>query len=121
MIDKNLKKFDKDIKNKNKNDKNIKNKDIESKAKSKKNVREVFTHVLELPKDVVMNIPRMTMVGFKDLLLENFKGIIEYEAEVIRINTNAGIIKVTGTNLIIKEITSDDLLISGNIESLQFN
>lgn len=86
----------------------------------KVSLKERMSEILELPKDIVLNIPKLTMVGNGDLLIENFKGIIEYDDDKIRINTNSGIIKITGTRLGIKEITSEDLMVNGDITSLEF-
>lgn len=83
-------------------------------------VKEKFAEILDLPKEIVMNIPKMTLIGSGDLFIENYKGIIEYENNRIRINTGAGVIKVTGSFLAIKEITSEDIMVSGDISSLEF-
>ena len=44
----------------------------------KKNYRK-FDKALELPQEVCSNIPKITMVGFDEMVIENFKGILEYE------------------------------------------
>ncbi|OPZ90329.1 MAG: YabP family protein [Firmicutes bacterium ADurb.Bin419] len=83
-------------------------------------LKEKMSELLELPKDIVLNVPKLTMIGNGDLLIENFKGIIEYDDDRIRVNTNSGIIKICGTRLGIKEITSEDLMVNGEISSLEF-
>ena len=75
---------------------------------------------MELPKEVVMDLPKITMFGDRNLLVENYKGIIEYDDNKIRINTGKGIIKVTGEKLVIMEITQEDLMIDGDIDTLEF-
>ena len=50
---------------------------------------------MELPKEVVLDLPK-TMFGDRNMLVENYKGIIEYDDNKIRVNTGRGIIKVTG-------------------------
>ncbi|RCX13852.1 sporulation protein YqfC [Anaerobacterium chartisolvens] len=84
------------------------------------NIKEKMTEILELPKEVVLNVPRLTMLGNKNLVIENYKGIIEYETVRIRINTGTGIIKITGELLTIKEITSEDIMVEGRIKGLEF-
>jgi sporulation protein YqfC len=86
----------------------------------KVNLKEKVTEILELPKEVVLNMPKLTMLGNGDLIIENYKGIIEYESGRIRINTSSGIILVTGSYLLIKEITSEDIMINGEICALEF-
>jgi sporulation protein YqfC len=87
---------------------------------NRKRVREKITELLELPKEIVLNIPRITMIGSSDMIVENYKGIIEYENERIRLNTGSGPIAVKGSKLEIREITSEDIIISGDIRSLEF-
>ena len=87
---------------------------------NKKKLKEKVAEILELPKEVVMDLPKITMFGDRNLLMENYKGIIEYDDNRIRVNTGRGIIKVTGEKLMIKEITLEDLMIDGDIVSLEF-
>lgn len=94
--------------------------EIKSKEASRKNIREKFTEILELPKEIVLNMPKLTMLGTGDLIIENYKGIVEYDEGFIRVNTASGLIKVSGTGIIIKEITIESILIYGDISSLEF-
>jgi sporulation protein YqfC len=87
---------------------------------NKKKLKEKVAEILELPKEVVLDLPKITMFGDRNMLVENYKGIIEYDDNKIRVNTGRGIIKVTGEKLMIREITSEDLMIDGDIVSLEF-
>lgn len=75
---------------------------------------------LEIPREVISNIPKITVTGFDEVLIENFKGILEYEDYFARISTNIGIININGFNLKLNQMTDDDILVSGRIESLDF-
>lgn len=75
---------------------------------------------LELPREVISNVPKITVTGFDEVLIENFKGILEYEDYFARISTNIGIININGFNLKLNQMTDDDILVSGRIESLDF-
>ena len=86
----------------------------------KVSLKEKIAEMLELPKEIVLNMPKMTLLGSRNLIIENYKGIIEYEDNKIRINTGIGIIKINGTGLSIKEITSEDIMVDGNIEIMEF-
>lgn len=83
-------------------------------------MKEKFAEALELPKEVVLNIPKLTMLGAGNLVIENYKGIIEYDDSKIRVNTGTGMIRITGERLFIKEITSEDIMVDGEIKSLEF-
>ena len=51
----------------------------------RKNNRKV-DKILELPKEVYSNIPKIIITGFEELIIENFKGILEYEEFFVRIS-----------------------------------
>ena len=90
------------------------------KAAPRQKLREKFTEMLELPKEIVLNMPKLTMLGNGDLIIENYKGIVEYDKDVVRVNTTAGIIRVKGVGIYIKEITAENIMIYGNSLSLEF-
>lgn len=87
---------------------------------SRKGIREKFTEILDLPKEVVLNTLRLTMVGNGDVMIQNHKGIMEFGSERVKVSTGSGIVKITGSGLLIREITSEDIIISGIIESIEF-
>jgi len=88
--------------------------------KDKLTLKEKVSEALELPKELILDIPKITLVGNKQLLVENYKGIIEYEDNKIRLKTHEGVIKLEGTNMIIKEITSEDIMVNGKISLIEF-
>jgi len=74
--------------------------------------------MLEVPKEINSYNTKITILGFDEILIENYKGILEYEEFYIKINTEIGEININGFNLSLKQITDDDILIKGKIESL---
>lgn len=54
------------------------------------------------------------------MLIENYKSILEYEDFYIKINTHIGAVNINGFNLRLKEMTSDDIMITGSIDSFEF-
>ena len=74
---------------------------------------------LEFPKEVYSNEPKVVVTGFDELIIENFKGILEYEEFFVRINTYIGIININGYNLNLENMTNDDLKVRGKIESIE--
>ncbi|MBE5819365.1 MAG: sporulation protein YqfC [Clostridiales bacterium] len=75
-------------------------------------------NMLEVPKEINSYNTKITILGFDEILIENYKGILEYEEFYIKINTEIGEININGFNLSLKQITDDDILIKGKIESL---
>ena len=74
--------------------------------------------ILELPKEVCTDIPKRIITGFDEMIIENFKGILEYEEFFVRINTHIGIININGFNLNLENMTDDDIKVTGKIESI---
>mgnify|MGYP000052630559 FL=1 len=74
--------------------------------------------ILELPKEICSNIPKLTITGFDEIIIENFKGILEYEDFFVRISTYIGIINVNGYGLRLENMTEDDIKVTGKIESV---
>lgn len=91
---------------------------MKSKKRTRRNSR--LEELLELPKEVVSNEPKVTIVGFEELLIENYKSILEYEDFYIKINTYIGAININGFNLRLKEMTGDDIMVLGKIDSMDF-
>lgn len=73
---------------------------------------------LEMPTEIVSNVPKITIIGFNEILIENYKGILEYEEIYIRINTHIGIININGFNLNLEQISEDDISVKGKIDSI---
>ncbi len=86
----------------------------------KKKKQSKFNRMLDMPMEISSNKPKLTIIGFEELLIENYKGILEYEEFFIRINTYVGIININGFELELDEMTTDDLIIRGKIDSIDF-
>lgn len=80
-----------------------------------------LNNILEVPRELTDNNPKITIIGFDEMLIENYKGILEYEEFYIKINTNIGNININGFNLDLQQVTEDDILVKGTIESLDID
>lgn len=89
-------------------------------SKRNKSIQSRINRLLEIPQEISTNLPKITVIGFKQMLIENYKGILEYQDFYIRINTHIGILNINGYDLYLEEMTTDDLLVTGKIESLDF-
>ncbi|MGE4284196.1 MAG: sporulation protein YqfC [Clostridia bacterium] len=97
-----------------------KNRNFNKEVKEKKDIKEKMSDILELPQEILLDIPKLVFIGNKTLTIENYKGIIEYSERLIRINTTSHMLKVTGNMLEIKTITAEEVLIMGDILALEF-
>jgi len=74
--------------------------------------------LLEMPADVMLDLPKLTMIGRQKLLLENHRGIIEYGLTKVRVKTTAGLLTILGEELVLKNLKPDEMLVEGKISSL---
>ena len=82
--------------------------------------REIFTEKLDLPNDVILNLPKITIVGNTEITIENHKGIILFERNIIKINTKVKVINIEGENFEILYIGDSTITISGKFKSVGY-
>lgn len=83
-------------------------------------VKRQFSEAMELPGDVVLDLPRIIMVGNIQLFIENHRGIIEYTPQGVRISVGEGEVAVSGENLTLRNLLPDELCVEGKIRTLSF-
>lgn len=74
--------------------------------------------LLEIPIEVSTNTPKITLIGFGQLMIENYMGVIEYEEYLVKINTAIGIIIIEGNKMNLNQINENDVLIGGEISKI---
>lgn len=88
--------------------------------KNNDEIKKSLAEILELPKDIMLDLPKITMVGNLQIYIENHKGILEYTNNRIRINTKDGVLRIIGKNLVLKNIIAEEIIIVGEINQLEF-
>ena len=76
--------------------------------------------LLELPREVTSSDIKITINGFDEMLIENYKNILEYQDILIKINTFEGAITIYGFNLKLEQMTDEDIKVKGKIDSIEF-
>ena len=74
-----------------------------------------------LPEDVVLGVPILTLTGHYEVNIENYRGILEYTEQLIRINVRSGQIRITGKSLEINYYTTTDMKITGKVEKIEYS
>lgn len=80
--------------------------------------KEVIADFFELPHEVLLDLPRITLVGNVQLYIENHRGVIAYDENQVRLAVKGGEIVVSGEELHIKNLLEEELLIKGLIKGL---
>lgn len=88
--------------------------------KRKEIISKAMADFLEIPKDLIMDLPKVTLIGRNEFYLENHRGIIEFSSQRIRINLSRGFLELQGENLEIKALMPDEMKVWGEIRSIKY-
>lgn len=78
-----------------------------------------INQILEMPREIDSKEPKITIISFDEILIENYKGVLEYEEFFIKVDTEIGIVNINGYKLALEQITQDDIGIKGTIKSIE--
>lgn len=76
---------------------------------------------LELPRDIMYGAVIITAMGRSQVLVENYKGIIEYTREKIRLQTKNCQVTVQGKQLVVEYYTNEEMKITGFIQGISYD
>lgn len=85
-----------------------------------KGVLNTVAELFDLPADVVAGLPRLELVGSRQLYLEHHTGILAYSDEQIDVNTSGGVLRVRGERLSLLAMTAEELRIGGRIAAVEW-
>lgn len=86
--------------------------------RNKKGMRSLFAEILEIPDDLALDLPRITLVGNLNLNVENHKGIISYSTQEVRLRISDGYLIARGSGFALRSISRTDIFLEGEISSL---
>ena len=74
--------------------------------------------ILQIPPDLAKKDCILTLCGRGELYIENYRKILEYKEDRIRILTRNGRLSVEGADLAIASYTGEEMYVTGRIRSL---
>lgn len=95
---------------------------MKSKKHDKKTPKKMIqlTEVFEVPKDVILGEAIITLTGKREALVENYKGIVEYTNDYIKILTKNGLIEFKGNDFNIIYLTNEEIKVTGSIVEINY-
>lgn len=91
---------------------------MKKKSRTKSVMRRMMADVLEIPEDLSLDLPRITLLGNLNLNVENHKGIISYTADEVRLKVSDGYLIAKGEGFLLRSISKTDVFLEGEINSL---
>lgn len=86
----------------------------------RKKVKKGFSEMMEIPSDIMLDLPKIVIVGDVQVFIENHRGIVEYSTETVRIHVGNGEVGIAGENLMVRNILTEEICVEGKIKSLTF-
>ncbi len=74
-----------------------------------------------MSEDILAKAPVIIGYGRHRLCIENYRNIIEYTADIVRVQTKTCRIHITGDNLVIAYFRDDGMCVTGNINSIEYH
>ena len=86
----------------------------------KKNIKQKIAHTLDIPTDILCDVPHFVISDNREIRIENYKGILSYKENEINLGAKVYRIKIIGEKLKITVITDEYIVITGFISALSF-
>lgn len=83
--------------------------------------KEVVVSALKLPKDVLLGEMLLSFVGRHAVMIENYRNIILYTDTLVKIQAKTCRLEIHGARLCIEYYTNDEMKITGQIQSVEFD
>lgn len=83
-------------------------------------LRAAVAQTLDLPPELVLDLPRLTLLGPLHLAVENHRGLLGFEAGRVAIATAAGRLVVLGRDLRLGVVREGEITIAGVVAAVQF-
>lgn len=84
-------------------------------------IAEAISRKIHISEDVLAQAPIVVGYGTHRFCVENYRNIIEYTEELIRIQTKTVRIHIIGRNLVIAYFRDDGMCIVGDISAVEYH
>ncbi|GHH97043.1 sporulation protein YqfC [Neobacillus kokaensis] len=81
-------------------------------------VRSWMAKNMDLPQDVMMDLPRITMIGQIHIYIENHRGLLAFTDKELRLLLKQGQLLIKGKSFVIKTILPEEILLEGKIDQV---
>ncbi|SHF68161.1 sporulation protein YqfC [Ornithinibacillus halophilus] len=88
--------------------------------KIQQRIRPWLINNFALPSDVVLELPRITLIGQIHAYIENHKGLIVFTDKELKLRTTKGYVQITGSSFVLKTMLPEEILLEGTINDVRF-
>lgn len=73
---------------------------------------------LDLPRDIILNVPKITVTGHNEIIIENHKGVVVFNENEVKINSGIGLICIYGVKFEILFMGGSTITVGGKFKSI---
>lgn len=84
-------------------------------------LRQLTAVLLDLPQDVALDLPRVTMIGNIQMTVENHKGVLHFSSDTLRLATESGEMEISGQDMVIRQIGEEDVFVEGKFVGVKLH
>ena len=74
---------------------------------------------LDLPPELAYGMPQMELMGQRQFLMAQHKGVLSYSTELVEISGGSMVVRLTGHDLQLLAMTEEELRLGGVIEKVE--
>ena len=88
--------------------------------KNKSIFAEKLADIVNISEDIILDTFLIRMLGSREIIIENHKGILQYSDKVVKLKASPENIEVYGDKLELSSISDDIVCIRGTIKKTEF-
>ena len=82
--------------------------------------KEKILNKLDFPSDISLDLPKIIVVGNREITIENHRGLMAFETNMVKINSRIGAITINGEKFEILFIGETTITISGIFKGISY-
>ncbi|ENH97508.1 hypothetical protein J416_05838 [Gracilibacillus halophilus YIM-C55.5] len=90
-------------------------------SKLKQRIGSMLQQTFDLPSEVTLELPRITMVGSIHAYIENHHGLLVFQDQELRVKVYGGFVRIKGERFVLKMMIEQEILLEGTINEVTFH
>ena len=82
--------------------------------------RATLAEALDLPRELVLDLPRVILLGALQVAVENHRGLLEFASGRVAIATRAGRLVIEGAELSVSAVHAGQIVVAGRVAGVRF-
>ena len=87
---------------------------------NKKNLPGKIGRALDIPVNLIRGLPQLHVTGNREIFMEGQKSILQYDEDIIKVSAKGMEVSFLGKDLSLRSLNSENIVIEGQIQEIQF-